>query len=195
MPDKIPFVLKITGTRGAIGKCYVIRYRRSCGYYMSRYPNFKNYVPSQKQKKQRSLFREAVAFGNWIKSNTQRKEAFLNNLPPKKRRWQPFRWMVSHYLKASIAQREMIKAKMQRSKIRLKPSVINSVNNFFHKYQWTSLWQKRNHQNGSSFQTPPRYSMPTGLMPLNMECSKTIEQNEIHRRLIPVFLITNSFIL
>src|SRR4051794_6827167 len=99
MPDKIPFVLKITGTRGAIGKCYVIRYRRSCGYYMSRYPDRSKVVLSEKQKKNNANFREAMTYAKWIQSNPQRKQAFLNNLPPKKRRWMPHRWMVSHFLK------------------------------------------------------------------------------------------------
>lgn len=142
MPDKIPFVLKITGTRGAIGKCYVIRYRRSCGYYMSRYPNMKNIIPSEKQKKCRRLFREALDYAMWINSNPQRKQAFLNTLTAAKRRWMPHRWMVKYYMKASPAIREKLKAKMQRSALRLKPSILYPLNLPFYKYHWVRLWQK-----------------------------------------------------
>ena len=136
MPDKIPFVLKITGTRGAIGKCFVIRYRRSCGYFMTRYPNMKNIIPSEAQKKHRKLFGEALGYAKWIMSNPQRKQAFLNTLPPKKRRWQPFRWMVSYFMKASIQLKEKLRAKMQRSKTRLKPSIVNPLKHNYNKYQW-----------------------------------------------------------
>ena len=141
MPDKIPFVLKITGTRGAIGKCYVIRYYKDRGYVMSRYPNFKNYVPSEAEKKCRNLFKEASEYAKWIMSNPQRKQAFLNTLPPKKRRWQPRRWMISYFMKASVMLKEKLRAKMQRSKTRLKPYIINPLRHQYNTYQWQPIWQ------------------------------------------------------
>jgi hypothetical protein len=142
MPDKIPFVLKITGTRGAIGKCYVIRYRRSCGYFMSRFPKKSSVPPTERQKKHRKLFKDACDYAHWIMSDPQRKQAFLNTLTPKKRRWQPRRWMVSFYMKASAQLKEKLKAKMQRSKLRLKPSIINSLFHSYPKHRWASQWQK-----------------------------------------------------
>ena len=178
MPDKIPFVLKITGTRGAIGKCYVIKYRRSCGYFMCRYPNFKNYVPSEAQKKRRNLFREAMDYAKWIRSNPQRKQAFLNNLPPKKRRWMPHRWMVSYYMKASLVQREKLKAKMLRSKTRFKPSIINPLKHTYNIYSWQPLWQTQHTENNLLSSASPGRNSPRQRRP----------------SAIPLFLFTSSFI-
>jgi hypothetical protein len=78
----------------------------------------------------------------WINSNPQRKQAFLNTLTAEKRRWMPHRWMVKYYMKASPAVREKLKAKIQRSALRLKPSILNPFNLPFQKYHWVPLWQK-----------------------------------------------------
>jgi hypothetical protein len=44
--------------------------------------------------------------------------------------------MVSYYMKASLALREKLKAKMQRSKARLKPSIVNPLKHNYNTYQW-----------------------------------------------------------
>ena len=142
MPDKIPFVLRITGTRGAIGKCYVIRYYKKYGYRMYRYPVWKKTTPTEAQKRCRNLFREAMDYAKWIQSNPQRKQAFLNTLTLNKRRWMPHRSMVKYYMKASVQLREKLKAKMQRSKEKLNVRLLNPFSHRPNHHQWHALWQK-----------------------------------------------------
>ncbi|HEY0752174.1 MAG TPA: hypothetical protein VGD26_13530 [Chitinophagaceae bacterium] len=60
---RLPFIYRMI--QGAIGKRFVIKHY-SYGIIMTRYPNMKNIMPSEKQKLRRRLFRKAVQYAQSI---------------------------------------------------------------------------------------------------------------------------------
>ena len=59
--------------QGAIGKRFVIKHY-SYGIIMTRYPNMKNIIPTEKQKLRRRLFRKAVQYAQSICADPVLKE-------------------------------------------------------------------------------------------------------------------------
>lgn len=81
----VPRILLRT-MRGAVGRSFVVK-RYTCGrMVVTHFPDMSGIVASGKQKVRRDLFREAVAFAKWVIADEQRKLAFRNTLPRKKRR-------------------------------------------------------------------------------------------------------------
>jgi hypothetical protein len=154
MKQPLPFLYTLI--QGSIGKSFVIKHYRY-GVVMTRYPNMKNIRPSKAQKVQRNLFKEAVSFAQWVLRDPERTKAYLVNLPIKKRR-RPFQALISYYSKSTLMIREKLKAKIQRSCARLKPSLIKPMapTNWAN-LQLEPLWQN----NGST----PLYKCTSNILP------------------------------
>ncbi|MCU7552490.1 hypothetical protein OCK74_25450 [Chitinophagaceae bacterium LB-8] len=89
---KVPRLL-LGMIRGSIGKCFVVKHYRGNKkkkwkkrIVITKYPDMSGIVASEKQRVRRDLFKEAVAYAQWILSDPERKEAFRKTLPRKKRK-------------------------------------------------------------------------------------------------------------
>jgi hypothetical protein len=72
--------------RGAIGKNFVIKHYKGGKVVRTKFLDMSGIVVTEKQRVRRDLFREAVVFAKWIISDDERKLAFKNTLPRKKRK-------------------------------------------------------------------------------------------------------------
>lgn len=74
----VPYPLCILS--GAIGKKIVVKKYRS-GTIITKYPEMKNIIASEGQRKCRNLFKEAVAFAKNLDSIPETKKEFLKKVP------------------------------------------------------------------------------------------------------------------
>jgi hypothetical protein len=82
--EPMPFYYRII--RGAIGKKFVVKHYKGGKIVKTRFPKMSGIVPTEKQKVRRDLFREAVVWAKWIIADEERKLAFRNTLPRKKKK-------------------------------------------------------------------------------------------------------------
>ena len=82
---RLPLIYRMI--QGAIGKRFVIKHY-SYGIIMTRYPNMKNVIPTQKQKLRRRLFRKAVQYAQSIYADPVLKEKKRRMLRRPKRLFQ-----------------------------------------------------------------------------------------------------------
>ena len=71
---------KLQGTRGAVGKQLVFK-QYGDKTVVTKYPNMKDIIPSEAQKENRSLFREAVAYASSIRHNPQKNAEYQKTIP------------------------------------------------------------------------------------------------------------------
>jgi hypothetical protein len=82
--EGMPFYYRMI--RGAIGRKFVIKHYKGGRIVMTKFPDMSGTVATEKQKVRRDLFREAVVWAKWIIADEERRLAFKNTLPRKKRR-------------------------------------------------------------------------------------------------------------
>jgi hypothetical protein len=72
--------------RGGVGKSFVVKRYRGGRMVVTHFPDMSGVMVTEKQRVRRDLFREAVVFAKWIIADEERKLAFRNTLPRKKRK-------------------------------------------------------------------------------------------------------------
>ena len=129
--QKIPFLYRMI--QGAIGKKMVIKHYKN-RIVVTKFPDMTHINPSEKQRRQRDLFQRAVRYAQWILSNEQRKQAYKNTLPRKKRNWL-YQTAISQYSKCIVKERERLEQKMRRVKI-------NKGGDYKSNGPWEALWER-----------------------------------------------------
>ena len=66
--------------RGTIGKKIVVKQYRH-GTVITKYPDMKKIIASERQRNCRDLFKEAVAFAGAINNNPEKKKEYLDKIP------------------------------------------------------------------------------------------------------------------
>jgi hypothetical protein len=127
--QKIPSLYRMI--QGAISKKVVIKHYKN-RIVVTKIPDMTRITPSERQRRQRDLFQKAVRYAQWILGNEQRKQAYKNTLPKKKRNWL-YQAAISQYSKSSIEGRERLEQKMRSVRINKKVNYQNSG-------PWVALW-------------------------------------------------------
>jgi len=65
---------------GALGKKIVVKQYRN-GTVITRYPDMKKIIASDRQKNYRNLFKEAVVFATAINNNPEKRKEYLHKIP------------------------------------------------------------------------------------------------------------------
>ena len=138
---KIPRLLLML-IRGAIGKKFVVKHYKGRKIVITKYPDMSGIVPSAKQKACRALFREAVVYAKWIVEDAERKEAFRNDLPRRKRK-RVFQAAVQMYMRMEGDQQWLRKQLAVKEVVRNVKRETSNVNGFVEQRErWRVMWQK-----------------------------------------------------
>jgi hypothetical protein len=129
--------------RGAVGKSFVVKRYRGGRMVVTHFPQLSGIVPTEKQKVRRNLFREAVVFAKWIIADEERKLAFKNTLPRKKRK-KVYQAALQLYMKMRgnkqwVSKQLAVMAVVESGK----REFLNGIDVYEQNEQWRVMWRKR----------------------------------------------------
>jgi hypothetical protein len=138
--EQMPFYYRII--RGAIGRKFVVKHYKGGKIVKTRFPDMSGIVPTEKQKVRRDLFREAVVFAKWIIAEEERKLAFKNTLPRKKRK-KVYQAALQLYMKMKgnkqwVSKQLVVMAVVEGGK----GEMLNGKGGYEQQGPWRVMWEK-----------------------------------------------------
>jgi hypothetical protein len=139
--EPMPFYYRII--RGAIGKQFVVKHYKGGRIVKTRFPDMSGIVPTEKQKVRRDLFREAVVWAKWVIADEERKLAFKNTLPRKKRK-KVYQAALQMYMRMRGNKQWLCKQLAVMAMVESgKRELLNGKGVYGQMGQWKVIWQKR----------------------------------------------------